>query len=117
MTTEQTSSRPNSSLALISLIFGVLGLTFLPLIGSIIAVITAPMAKKEIRASQGTMDGEEMAKIGQILGWIGIGLSFFGCCCFLLFLIFPVLGMLGIIFNDFYYYDDWFRQGLTIVFA
>jgi hypothetical protein len=73
-------SAPNSSLAIVSLIAGVLGLTLFPLIGSIIAVITGPMAKKEIRESAGTLSGEGLATAGMILGWIGIGLSVFGLC-------------------------------------
>lgn len=113
MTTEQTSPRPNSNLALISLISGVLGLTFLPFIGSILAVITASMAKKEIRESEGAMGGEEMAKIGQILGWLGIAFLIIGCCCALILLIL-IFSAFGFIFNDFYYYGDWFRQGLIL---
>jgi hypothetical protein len=71
---------PNSTLALVSLITGILGLTFVPLIGSIVAVITGPMAQKEINESHGTLGGEGLAKAGIILGWIGIGLGIIGTC-------------------------------------
>lgn len=71
---------PNSTLALVSLITGILGLTFLPLLGSIVAVITGPMAQKEINESHGTLGGEGLAKAGIILGWIGIGLGVIGIC-------------------------------------
>jgi hypothetical protein len=67
-------------MAIISLVAGILGLTFLPFVGSVVAVITAPMAKKEIAASGGTLGGEGLATAGQILGWIGIGLSVLGLC-------------------------------------
>ena len=73
-------SPPNSSLALVSLIAGILGLSFVPFLGSIVAVITGPMAQKEIRQSNGTMGGEGLAKAGVILGWIGIVLGVLGLC-------------------------------------
>ena len=71
---------PNSNMALVSLIAGILGLTFFPIIGSIVAVITGPMAKKEIQESGGALGGEGMATAGQVMGWIGIGLSAIGLC-------------------------------------
>jgi len=71
---------PDSSTALISLIAGILGLTFLPLIGSIVALITGSSAKREIRESGGTLGGEGMAQAGIILGWIGVGLAVVGAC-------------------------------------
>ncbi|MBT3389795.1 MAG: DUF4190 domain-containing protein [Chloroflexi bacterium] len=74
------ASAQNSSMAVISLIAGILGLTLFPVLGSIIAVITGPMAKKEIAASAGTLGGEGLAQAGMILGWIGIGLSVLGVC-------------------------------------
>ncbi len=73
-------SMPNSTLALVSLITGILGLTFMPFLGSIIAVITGPMAQKEIGQSHGTLGGDGLAKAGTILGWIGIGLGILGIC-------------------------------------
>lgn len=71
---------PNSSMALISLISGILGLTFVPFIGSIIAVITGSMARKEIRESSGMLSGEGLATAGLVLGWIGIALGVLGGC-------------------------------------
>ena len=65
---------------LISLIAGILGLTFFPVVGSIIAVVTASMAKKEILQSAGRLGGEGMATAGQVLGWIGIALGAIGLC-------------------------------------
>ena len=71
---------PTSSMALISLIAGILGLTFIPIIGSIVAVITGPMARKEIRESAGGLSGDGLATAGIILGWIGVGLTILGIC-------------------------------------
>lgn len=114
MTTEITVHRKNSSLAIISLISGLLGITFLPLLGSIIAVITAPLAKKEIIESNGQLTGQEMAKVGQILGWIGIVL--FGClsCCCIAFLIIPLLAAFGIVIDSGSYY--WIVPELVTIF-
>ena len=70
----------NSTMAIISLVAGILGLTLFPIIGSIVAVITGPMAKKEIQASGGAMTGEGLATAGQVMGWIGIGLTVLGLC-------------------------------------
>jgi hypothetical protein len=75
-----SASVPNSTLAIIALIAGVLGLTLFPILGSIVAVIAGPMAKREISESGGTLGGESLAQIGLILGWIGLGLSLCGCC-------------------------------------
>jgi hypothetical protein len=84
-----------STNATISLIAGILGLTFLPTIGSIVAVITGMSARKEIRAAQAsgmTMGGEGMATAGLVMGWIGIGLSVLACCILaLVFIIFPLV--------------------------
>ena len=82
---------PNSSMAIVSLVTGILGLTIFPLIGSIIALITGSMAKKEIRASRGALGGEGMAKAGVILGWIGIALSILGLCLFFVLVLLPFL--------------------------
>ena len=74
------SAPPNSTMAIISLITGVLGLTFIPFVGSIVAVVTGQMAKKEIQQSAGTLQGEGMATAGLVLGWIGIVLGVPGLC-------------------------------------
>ena len=73
---------PNSGTAIVSLIFGILGLTFFPLIGSIVALITGYSARNEIRESMGTLGGGGMATAGIIMGWVGIGLALIGCCVF-----------------------------------
>ncbi|MBC8505068.1 MAG: DUF4190 domain-containing protein [Anaerolineales bacterium] len=73
---------PNSSTAILCLVAGILGLTIFPVIGSIVALITGPMAKREIKESGGTLGGESLAQVGVILGWIGITLTVLGVCVF-----------------------------------
>lgn len=73
-------SKPNSTTAVISLIAGILGLTLLPTLGSIAALITGYTAKKEIRESSGSIGGDGLATGGIVLGWIGVGLTVIGLC-------------------------------------
>jgi hypothetical protein len=87
----QPAASPTSTLALISLISGILGLFIFPLIGSIIALITGPMAKKEIRESRGALGGEGLATAGIVLGWVGIGLAILGMCVVAFFILVPIL--------------------------
>jgi hypothetical protein len=84
------SELPNSTTAIISLVAGILGLTFFPLMGSVVALITGSMATKEILQSGGTVGGESMARIGILLGWIGIGLAVLGICIAGVFLVIPL---------------------------
>lgn len=53
-----------------SLILGILGLTFLPAIGSIAAIWIGRKSSPD--------DG--LAKAGVVLGWVGLALSLMGCC-------------------------------------
>jgi hypothetical protein len=88
---------PTSNMAIVSLAAGVLGLTLVPFIGSIVAVITGPMARNEIKESKGTLEGDGLALAGLILGWVGIGLTAFALCMGGLFIILPFcVGLLAI---------------------
>lgn len=69
-------SRPNNTMAVISLISGIVGLTVIPIIGSIVAVITGHMARREI-ARTGE-EGSGLATGGLIMGYIGVGLLVVG---------------------------------------
>ena len=75
----------SSSLAIVSLVSGILGLC-LPLLGGIVAVITGHMAKKEIRASGGTLGGNGLATAGLVLGYLEVVL-YGGLCCVYVILI------------------------------
>jgi uncharacterized protein DUF4190 len=79
---------PQSTLAIISLIAGIGGFTFLPLIGSIIALLTGYAARKETRAAPPTASGDGMATAGIVLGWVQIGLGAIGLCCFAAYFLF-----------------------------
>ncbi|MCO5055920.1 DUF4190 domain-containing protein [Thermomonas sp.] len=70
-----TPMRSNSTLALFSLIFGILGWTLLPFAGSLVAIVTGHMARAEIRRSPETLDGDGLAVAGMVLGYVVVGLS------------------------------------------
>ncbi|MDR6842200.1 DUF4190 domain-containing protein [Pseudoxanthomonas sacheonensis] len=63
--------RQNSALAVISLVAGILGWTLLPFLGSLVAVVTGHMARKEIRQNP-ALEGDTMAIIGLVLGWVAV---------------------------------------------
>jgi hypothetical protein len=92
-----TVSQPASSMAIISLISGVLGLTLLPVVGSIAAVITAILARREIRESAGALGGDGLATAGLVLGWIGVALTVIGLCVFGVLVALPLcLGLFAV---------------------
>jgi len=73
------TAKPNSNLALASLILGILGWTVIPTIGAIAAIITGHMAKNEIKSSLGALGGDGMATAGLILGYANIAIGV--CIC------------------------------------
>jgi len=84
-------ANPTNTLAIISLVAGILGWSLLPTLGSIVAIITGHMAKNEIRGSGGRMSGDGMATAGLILGYANIAVVVLGLC--LVFVILPILGI------------------------
>lgn len=67
-----------STLAVISLVAGILGWTLLPFLGSLGAIITGHMARSEIRRSAGTVDGDGLAIAGLVLGWGSVVVTVIG---------------------------------------
>lgn len=77
---------PNSTLATISMIAGILGWTIAPLLGSLAAVITGHMAKREIRESLGQLGGDGMATAGLVMGYLQLIPSVL-CICIVLIMV------------------------------
>ena len=77
--------RRMSTLAVVSLASGLLGWTLVPVIGSIVAVITGHMARSEIRRDPNGVEGDGFAVAGLVLGWLMIGLSVFAMLAVVLF--------------------------------
>ena len=88
-------SPPNSTMAIVSLIAGILGLTILPLIGGIVALFTGYSARREIDESYGELGGEGYATAGIVMGWISLALVGLGCLCMACFAIigFSIFGI------------------------
>ena len=92
--------RQTSALAIISLVSGLLGWTFLPLVGSLVAIVTGHMARAEIQRSNGQVDGDGLAIAGLVLGWLVIAISVLTVLAFIflfggLAVLFGLLGLSG----------------------
>ena len=72
-------AKPNSNMALASLILGILGWTLAPGLASIAAIVTGHMAKNEIKSSMGQLGGDGMATAGLIMGYASVAI--FLCIC------------------------------------
>lgn len=66
---------PASGLAITSLVTGILGWTALPLIGSLIAVVTGHMALGQVRSDPYRYGGKGLATAGLVLGYIALALA------------------------------------------
>ncbi len=80
-----TSSQPtylpaqkDSTLAILSLVFGVASYLVVPFIGSLAAIILGHIAKSEIKKSNGTLTGNGLATAGLVLGYVQWGLTIIG---------------------------------------
>ena len=68
-------ARQTSTLAILSLISGVLGWSLLPFLGSIGAVILGHLARSEIRREPDRLEGNGLAVAGLVLGYLSIALG------------------------------------------
>lgn len=83
---------PTNQMAIVSLIASIVGVTILPLIGSIVGVITGHSARRQIRETG--EGGEGMATAGIVVGWIGLGIAGIGVLMMVLFFAgFAVFGL------------------------
>ena len=89
--------RQTSTLAVVSLVFGILGWTLLPFLGSLVAVVCGHMARGEIKRSNGTLEGDGLAIAGLVLGWINVVLCVLAVAAVVLFFggLAVLLGWLG----------------------
>lgn len=78
-----TPTASNSTLAIVSLVSGILGWSLVPFLGAIVAVITGHMAKKEIRESGSRLTGDGLATAGLVLGYANIAISICAICGFI----------------------------------
>lgn len=76
---------PSSTLAIVSLIAGIAGFFFIPVLGSVLALITGYMARRDTRAVPPLASGDGMATAGIVMGWIQVGLTVLGICIGIIF--------------------------------
>ncbi len=81
---------PTSTMAMVSLVAGILGFTIFPVLGGIVALFTGYAARKETRAVPALASGDGLATAGIIMGWIQIGLAIVSICCFIAYFVFIV---------------------------
>ncbi len=81
---------PNSTLAIVSLVSGIIAWVLFPILAAIVAVISGHMARSEIRRSGGSLAGQGLALIGMILGYVQLALVALGACAALLFFVVAV---------------------------
>lgn len=81
---------PTSTLAIVSLVSAILGFTIVPVIGTIVALITGYMARNETRAIPPKASGDGLATAGIIMGWVQVALFVIGICCTIAYFVFIV---------------------------
>ena len=59
-------------MAVASMVLGLAGLLFVPIVCSIAAVICGHMARSQIRRGEGRVGGDGMAMTGLITGYLGL---------------------------------------------
>ena len=83
-----TPSR-TSTTAVLSLVFGIVCWVGLPFIGAIAAVICGHLARGEIRrAPPGSIEGDGMAIVGLVLGYVQLATIVLGVLAFIALLFF-----------------------------
>ena len=79
------TARQSSTLAVVSLVAGILGWSMLPVIGSVVAIVTGHLARAEIRRRPEALEGDGLAIAGLVLGYAIVALAIIGVLCMLLF--------------------------------
>jgi hypothetical protein len=69
-----SAEAPTGGKALGSLVSGIIGLTVVPILASIVAIVLGHMGLSEIKKSAGRLKGEGMAIAGLVMGYLGIAM-------------------------------------------
>lgn len=80
---DMTMALPNSTAATVSLVFGILSWTVLPLIGALVAIIAGHIGRREVAQSNGRLGGAGLALAGLIMGYLQIALVALAICGFI----------------------------------
>lgn len=76
--------RQTSTMAVVSLVMGILGWTMLPFVGSLVAIVTGHLARAEIRRQPQQLEGDGMAVGGLVLGWLAVIIGLMALAGFIL---------------------------------
>jgi hypothetical protein len=89
---------PTSTLAILSLVFGIASWLALPVVGSIAAIVCGHLARRDIRESRGAIVGDGLAVGGLVLGYLQIATILVAIFVALAFLggIAALLAMIGL---------------------
>ena len=89
-----------NTLAIVSLVAGLVSWTMMPVVASIVAVITGHMARKQIRDSHGVEEGSGLALVGLVLGYANLLAGLVGIVLAVLVLAGVIgLGIFGAMFS------------------
>ncbi|VXB35269.1 conserved hypothetical protein [Luteimonas sp. 9C] len=77
--------RQSSAMAIVSLVAGLLGWSLLPVIGSVVAIITGHLARAEIRRRPDMLEGDGLAVAGLVLGYLMVAMAILGLLVAILF--------------------------------
>jgi hypothetical protein len=78
---QQAAGQQTHMMAIVGLVFGIMGITICPGLGSIVAIVTSYMALKDIRAEPARYAGGGLAKVGLIIGLLELGIFVLVACC------------------------------------
>ena len=82
---------PTSSLAIASLVTGILGFVLAPVVCSIAALWTGYAARKDTRSVPPRASGDGMATAGIVMGYIQLGLACAGTLCMIVYVLFFIV--------------------------
>ncbi|GAB4210561.1 MAG: hypothetical protein OHK0022_43780 [Roseiflexaceae bacterium] len=71
---------PNSTAAIVSLVFGIVAWTVVPFLGAIVAVIAGHIGRREVAQSNGRLGGGGFALAGLIMGYLQLALFAMAIC-------------------------------------
>jgi len=77
--------RQTSAMAIVSLVAGLLGWSLLPVMGSVVAIVTGHLARGEIRRRPEALEGDGLAVAGLVLGYLMVAMAVVGFLFIFLF--------------------------------
>lgn len=85
--TTAPSPREEAPGGVAALVLGILGLTLVPFILSIVALVVGHRSKREAEAHPERYR-DELGRVGRILGWVGVALGVFALLAFIVAMLF-----------------------------